>query len=350
MRYLILTSLLVLSSLVTQAQSILHVNPAFNNNVTHFSDLQAAVDAASDGDVLNIYPGGYAGRTVVNKRLHIIGRGYNLFENYPTTNTQLTNARIDHLDVESGGSGTLIQGVEIAYLRIKEASNCVIEQNLLRKVLAYDASTLLIRKNYIDGLNGGITYGSMPGCGTSSSGYIIITKNIGNLTIKNNIIVTQRGGNYYRAWGDVSCDSGYSASVDFQYNYCNSYIAPPPTSIFIANNQLNTSSGSLRYTEFGLVINNVALRNIPDGNQLVPSFTTELALGDNSFDGRYQLLPTAQSKGYATDGGDIGPFGGTSPYKLSGVTALPFIYEFTVPDEASTGEGVDVNVKVSAQN
>ena len=69
-----------------------------------------------------------------------------------------------------------------------------------------------------------------------------------------------------------------------------------------------------------------------------------------SFDAQYQLSETSQAIGYATDGGDCGIFGGDNPYVLSGIPSIPMIYDFDVPLDATTGDGIDINIKVKSQN
>ena len=175
----LITIILPLTTGWLTAQNILHVNPAFDDGVSNFSDLQAAIE----GDEIRVYSGRYTGAITVDKRLNIIGRGYSLVENYPNVNTNISNARISTLCIEPGGDGTLAQGVEVADIRIKGATNCIIERNLLQRFMAYDASVLVIRNNFIDGSDGGCFYTSMSGCGYAASSGIIFTKNIGNIVI-----------------------------------------------------------------------------------------------------------------------------------------------------------------------
>ena len=332
------------------AQNELYVSPTFEQGNDKYSDLQAAVDAATSGDIIYIYPGGYAGTITVNKSLSLIGRGYRIAENYPAANTSLSDARIATLVLEEDADNSLVQGMKIDRLKILGADDCLVARNYLEGLLIMNATSATVRQNYLLG-ESKVSTGDI-GCSNSYS-RPIVTSNNGDLIIKNNIL---KGFSYIILWEDRDCAGAYTANIDFQHNYSQGRIFFPPTSIYVANNQIATLSSSTFYLsiydQYGVIKNNVGKTNIimPSGNNNISSWNSEFSQSGNSFDAQYQLLPTAESKNYATDGGDVGPFGGTNPYKLSGVTALPFIYQLNVPDEATTGGGMPVSVKVKTGN
>ena len=339
------------------AQNELYVSPTFEQGNDKYSDLQAAVDAAVSGDIIYIYPGGYMGTVTVNKSLSLIGRGYRIVENYPDANTSLTDARIEDLRLEEDADDSFIQGLKIDQLRIMGADDCLVSRNFLGGLLIINATIATIKQNYLSGESPFSESDAL--CTTSGLTIPIITSNVGSLSIKNNVLKSES----HIIWRDRDCAGGFTNNIDFQFNYAGGRIIFPPTSIYVANNQLVRPNGSGVFdlsssNQYGVVTNNVG----NDSGVYFPSNTNnyngfvnnsnwnEEFIMTGSFDAKYQLTPNAQSKNYATDGGDVGPFGGTNPYKLSGVTALPFIYQLNVPDEATTGGGMPVSVKVKTGN
>ena len=344
----ILLTWFVLTSGITQ--DTLFVNPGFQpNGVTTFATLQEAIDAASSSDVLYVYPGGYSGVTTVNKTLHLIGRGYEIAENYP--NTYVNNASVYQLDINSNGANSIVEGITVRNLRIQAADNCLISRNKIETAIIYDCSNVVLSSNYIGNSNITNPTSNIPGCTTSTSRATIITSGVGNLLIINNII--RRSTNEIWTWRDSQCgDFGYSSHVVFRSNYTDGRVIFPLTSFVAEDNQLKYANDLSLYVPYGLIRRNVWVsRSLPSNNLQLSSLDFIAQFGNStSFDGQYQLLPNAPSKGYASDGGDVGPFGGPMPYKLSGVTALPFIYQLQVPDAVPAGNGVQVTVKVKTEN
>ncbi len=69
-----------------------------------------------------------------------------------------------------------------------------------------------------------------------------------------------------------------------------------------------------------------------------------------STDGKWQLKEGSPAIGAGENGIDCGAFGGTSPYVLSGLPAVPHIYEAIVPTSGSAASGLPVTIKVKSQN
>ncbi len=64
-----------------------------------------------------------------------------------------------------------------------------------------------------------------------------------------------------------------------------------------------------------------------------------------STDGKYQLKAGSPAIGYAYGGGDCGPFGGASPYVLSGMPNIPAIYELLVPGAGGSNLNITIKAK-----
>jgi len=70
--------------------------------------------------------------------------------------------------------------------------------------------------------------------------------------------------------------------------------------------------------------------------------------GSVSTDGDWQLRSGSPAIGAGLDGVDCGMFGGSTPYVLSGIPAIPSIYYFIAPGSASGAEGLQVEIKARA--
>ena len=69
-----------------------------------------------------------------------------------------------------------------------------------------------------------------------------------------------------------------------------------------------------------------------------------------STDGAWELKPEGPAIGAGEGGIDCGLFGGPLPYVLSGLPAIPRIYEAIVPTAGSTFTGLPVIIKAKSQN
>ncbi|MEZ5083070.1 MAG: hypothetical protein R2750_06440 [Bacteroidales bacterium] len=78
--------------------------------------------------------------------------------------------------------------------------------------------------------------------------------------------------------------------------------------------------------------------------------TTDLYVGatGNSTDGQWQLKVGSPAIGTGEDGADIGIFGGESPYVLSGLPAIPAIYDLNA--QSLPTNTLDVTVKAKSHN
>ena len=69
-----------------------------------------------------------------------------------------------------------------------------------------------------------------------------------------------------------------------------------------------------------------------------------------SFDEQWRLADDSAFKNSGHDGTDPGPFGGASPYILSGVPPLPVIYEIDASGFGNQETGLPVTIKVRSSN
>jgi hypothetical protein len=93
-----------------------------------------------------------------------------------------------------------------------------------------------------------------------------------------------------------------------------------------------------------------------NGNNTLSKNSTNLGdnfasqfIGGITTDKYYMLKPTSTAKGAGTGGIDCGAFGGSDPYVLSGLPAIPHIYDVVAPTSGSATSGLAIKVKVKTQ-
>ena len=72
--------------------------------------------------------------------------------------------------------------------------------------------------------------------------------------------------------------------------------------------------------------------------------------GAYSNDGIYVLKTTSPAKGAGVGGTDMGMFGGTNPYKLSGIPKIPAFYKLTAPSNTTSTNPYTVTFSVRSNN
>lgn len=312
-------------------------NPANRQN---FTTVQAAHNAASPGDT--IYVAGSTvsyGNLTMSKKLYIFGPGYFLTEN-PKTQARPLSAKVINVSVDHESNGSLITGMvvegkihfntgEIIFKRNKvvlsandlieigdqvPVTNIILKQNYILNtrtgysglscIRVFDnCQNILVTNNFIDGAETPINIYAVK---SSPLATLEILNNtirgqmeIYNSLIHNNIL---REGNFFGADNNIQCNLGN-------------------------DDQFGTDNG----------------------NQANIDMATVFSSG-NSPDGQWQLSATSPAIGAGIGGQNCGMFGGSDPYVLSGLPALPTIYFFSAPASGSPTMNFQVSIKVKSQN
>lgn len=318
------------------------------NTSPDYSTIQAAINAATDGDTILIEGSTtpYTGFTLTNKRLNLIGPGYGLPYN-PGTPANKLSATITsptsyiRTSTTSAGSadGSLVIGLEFNYdITLDGCANVTVSR------CAFGMQSSQGRIN----VNGPANVLSQ--CYLRSSSPINISgSTAAGLRIENCILpeadLFAGGGTYTlhlrnNILRSIPSLSGVSIQAD--NNIFISTSTPPATNSIYRNNIFPgtpsglTGSGNLTGVNLSIVM---------------PAYQNSSA----SFDGRYQLATGVNGPApnpalnAGTDGTHIGPFGGANPYILSGIPPLPTIDELSVPTFAAPGGNVTIRVKVGAR-
>jgi hypothetical protein len=321
-----------------------------NNNPTvnaDFSTFQAAHDAASAGDTIYIEGTGdqtHYGTLTITKKLVIIGPGYFLLEN-DSTYANPIYARVLTMVIEPGAAGTEVYGLYFKsvggsgthHLQIK-ASNVIIARNSFfldggnMIILAANVENVSITQNYtyqIQTLSGSIIANNI----LISNNFIqnvIDLNSLSNAIISNNVIRAYLTNVYY---------SQIKNNIMYE-NHGGDFLCVNNTGNYVA---YNLAAGAL--VSGGTYgpgnVGNVNMANVFVGYPTQGSYST---------DGKWQLKAGGPAIGAGEGGIDCGIFGGPLPYVLSGLPAIPRIYEAVVPTAGSTSSGLPVIIKAKSQN
>lgn len=335
-----------------------------DNNVGASADyvkLQDAINNADPGDSIYVvgsptyYDIDDRNRVVeirLNKQVTLIGPGYFLGENEQTQANKQT-ANIYAINIGEGANNAVITGLSFYYggsgliqfnqerLDGSRGSNPPENVTLLRNYIArlqiYNASNTLITQNYIRYTNGpvyldrtssrtiirnniiasgrsvsvyGVSNGSLPNT-------LITNNTLGNgifringATVQNNIFITGRLND---------CDNN---------NVRNNIFTTTQEAVFPENSTGNDASNNI----FGAVQANLFISPDP------------------SVDNQYQLASQSPALGQGIDGVDLGAFGGTAPYQISGLPAIPAIYELTTSGVGTPTGGMQVTIRAKSHN
>ncbi|MCD4747331.1 MAG: hypothetical protein K8R58_13615, partial [Bacteroidales bacterium] len=340
------------------------------NNVhsaADFTTLQDAINGASATDTIYLEgsPNSYGDGTF-DKQLVVIGTGYWLNEN-DTTQAYKQSSRIGNLIFNSGSEGTIITGI---YLYKSYGSHTT------WKLITINTDSITIQRSYISGyVSASYTYDGHA---------IYIAGNRSGIIIQQNWIMTQINDYSSSTNGTVTCIyfSAIPENIVIRNNFIRAYKSHSyggykavymytnnATNELIINN--NVMWGGIS-TYYSIHINNILVsgdyvygegnltsNNLCNGtqypnennNQQNIDMSTVFIDYEKYIDNGYILANDSPAIGAGMDGGDCGAFGngnGGDPYILSGLPAIPAIFESTITIMGSTS--LPVNIKAISHN
>ena len=305
-----------------------------------FNNVTDAITAASAGDTLYLEPSTISyGEIVLSKKITLLGPGYLLDKNTGREANQ-NSAIVDDIIVNSG-DGTVIQG-----LTINGSKNTNNPSAQIGIGLSINADNMVISNNYF-------TDNCSSSCISfwlsNSHSNIVISQNyiarnissvgvsqISNLIINNNIFPTENsvveltntscyflnnayGGALLHLDGDVKIENNIlvNANLNIINNNPNHLMSAMKSNVFAA---FFTGNNRIDYN----IVSNIQGINFMTGDRLVGSTSPSL-------DGYWQFGVGANGwNNLGTDGNNVGPFGGTAPYILSGLPPIPHISTLTI--------------------
>lgn len=333
-----------------------------NNNlgvtgVNVYTSIQAAHDAAVDGDIIYVEPSiDSYGNLISTKRLTIIGNGYFLAKN-TNVSFDTRSSKIGDITFNSGSANSLIESLDINY------------------TINLNATNITVTRCRFGGIILGVHNTSG---GTSIGNNAIITKNIfgrifkqsysfyystlgNNCIIMNNIGGTMTGGgsSIIESLGNSSITNNtfYLFDSNSSLGGLNNCIVS--NNIFDARNTTNPIEFVIGISSNNTISNNICLGqsatpagngNINFGNATTTFLTSNPWISFDTEDSNFQLAVNSPAKAIGIGGADAGAFGGLNTYLLSGLPPVPITTNFTTTAAGNANVPIQVSVTVRSNN
>jgi hypothetical protein len=332
----IIIALGCLGASITGFAATVRINNTLANDPARkiYAGLQAAHDDGTNvgaGDTLLVEgtPLEYEGLTCT-KRLVIIGPGYLLTQN-PQSQANSQSARVRAIDFNAGSEGSVIIGLTFSnnsslYGPSIRVNNIAVMRCYLTNGIKINASisNLVVVQNYLEKY----------GIDVNSSLY-----SFGGVILRNNIIASP-----------IAITQYTDAPRIFAAVEHNVFLGNVTVSANAFRNNIIAGKAATVAVTSGAIQNNLVSNNqLPptDGNQTYneTALFAGLAGAGNSTDGQYQLKPDSPYRAAGLNGVEPGAFGGSEPYVLSGVPAIPTIYDLQGESVGSKQNGLNVTIK-----
>ena len=362
----LLTVLAILFAITADA-TVWRVNNRPDVNAD-FITLQDAIDGATANDT--IYIGGspdHYGPGIFDKKLVVIGAGYWHSEN-DSLQAYEEYSWVKQLTFNTGSEGCKISGLYIYNGNYGGAQNW--------KLISINTDSITLQRNYI--------YGYTHTSYTYNGYSVYINGNRSGITIQQNWIIAYIFDNYSSINGSVYCVyfSGNPTNSIVRNNFLRAYKGHSWGSIYSislptynANTEL-TINNNIMWGNISTAqtfhVNNILIsgtysagqgdlssNNICSGTQFpVGSGNVQNAVMDSVFmdfdlyiDNGYYLKPNSPAMNAGFYGGDCGVFSTdylAQPYRLSGMPAIPSVFESTF--ETVGASQIPVNIKARSNN
>jgi hypothetical protein len=303
----------------------------FDNNV---------ITAASNGDTIQLYQNNSssAGTATITKKLVFIGFGYLLDKN-PGLQATPQSDTYASMYFNSGSEGSIVQGLNITYAYIA-VNDITISRCRINAVIYLGYNALTGQQPAVSNIN---IWGNYIVAGINDYGQVT------NLFMSNNIFL------YYIT---LDNSSGLFAN-NFVINY-----TPSLNSFVVKNNIFANACVSSTGSTFNNNLFSYSTANCPtlptgNGNQFsvnMANVFTNWNGGSIVADNQLTLKAGSPAIGAGVDGNgnptDAGPFGGASAlvYKLSGIPAIPAIYQLTAPGQTTSNSPYTITVSIRSNN
>lgn len=330
-----------------------------NNNAAagaDYTSLQMAIDSAEAGDVIYVYPSASSyGNITLNKGVTLFGPGYQIGQNSEDLGVTTVNgeASIGTLTIGSNCSNATISSFKINFIPGSGFNNVIIQRNWITARIDIDnVDNVEIVGNYF---SAGYVGDNINHCMIDASINVVIKNNIFHAFHSEASITTTNG--CYDGSDNLHV---FSSSAIIENNLFRDRVEVQ-NSVIRNNIFLRFSACGGGYQEsIGSNSNNTINNNIMgfttnygSATNLISVPQDSITIGwpnqnETSFDSRYQLSSFSKARGAGTNGTDCGPFGGDTPYQLSGLPPIPLIYDIQAPATGTATQGLQVTIKARA--
>lgn len=337
-----------------------------NNNPVvdaDFNAISTAISTAAVGDT--IYLEGSVtsyGAMSVTKQLTIIGTGYFITENDSTQAFQ-SPSLLSSVTISSAANGTVLTGLQVqasfssssgGLIRI-QANDVTIDRCYLYNTVSQgDRGTVVyiepsknnvtIKRSFIYRDNGNV-------CCSDPRINIDVQSGSTNIYILNNIIKNGMKGLNITNYTSRAIRLANNATAVIQGNVING-VVEVYNSIYNNNIHIAGNYSELNMIQVAHNIGNATQYGTANGNQSSVDMSTVFEYGPSgeNVDNHYMLKAGSPALGAGVSGIDAGAFGGDEPYYLSGIPAIPAVFEATIPTIVTTTSGLNINTKIKAHD
>jgi len=335
------------------SQNIIALQPANGSSASFYTDVQSAVNAASNGDYIYL-PGGpinISPSLNINKRISLIGAGFFNDSTLATHYTELTGA----IYLLAGADGSTISGISASTLTVGTDGAT---QNV-NNVTISRCSFNLIQLGYTVGVTNG-----------SGRNFLISECVLGQVYGNNmqhvkitKCIIGSGVSSSYRAIMDFNYNAEISNCIILTSSYCGSGCLGTIENIngcIIQNNIFYSTQARFTNCYNNIVLNNTFCNdgsinagggpgNLYNVNQATlfvdaPPLVPYSQLYD------YHVQTSSVAHNYGTDGTDVGIYGTSIPYKEGSVPFNPHIQLKNISSATDLNGNLPVNIKVAAQS
>jgi hypothetical protein len=392
-KYVILFLFVLLAGVQAVSAKILRVNN--NPGITGtdvYPTITAAVDAASDDNTKpdTIHVEGsvtpYDAAVTIGKRVCIFGPGFYLSDN-PETQHLKPSARVNNITFSSGSAGSVLAGVEqvqhsqvtltatagttVATFTIAASQYPATWSGPKLTINESDIKVVNCKFNWVEIQNNkNLSNIDIRKCwfcpglvritGTSE----VLNLNITNNFFRNDVnvaafyyIVLDLDDHVKANIGNNTFYGGFRVNVK-QSRITNNVFYSIGGKQFLTTDISNTYTGNISNTDLlgGMVNgqngNTIRVGSPVENTEALSTGWFAASGGIAVYDKYFQVnssvtSPIRQAASAAGITGELGMYGGLSPYVLSGMTNIPSVYEIVMPTEVSS-DGFDVTVKVKA--
>jgi hypothetical protein len=341
--------ILIISSTASLAQTIRRVNNTGITGTNIYTTLQAAHNAASDGDIIYIDGSNktYGNDATITKKLTIIGPGYLLAENYPSlTDLKPADLNAKTIIFDAGSSGSSIMGCQNFFVRVNASNVTITRNNGLTIYPAYNADItltgILVSKNFQVRINNGSGY----------AGMIISNNYLNDLSLNAKYSGTANNNVIYNYGYGINTTTTYTLVLT-NFSLSNNILLRSNTPEF-TNCSLNNNIDA---TPLGSNLNNNSFFGNANGNKGNVD-NAELFVGGavgpvnnpNTVDWKLKLKTGSVAIGAGTGGTDCGIYGGGNPYELSGISSAdyPAIIKLTTSGTGSSTTPLSVTISTKS--
>lgn len=303
------------------------------------SNFQSLINANPVGTTYLVEPGNY-GLLNINKKIYIIGTGFNLDNG---------SVYFNQINFNNSSQGSILSSVHTNVINIG-VDNITVMRSKISGILRIGADSTSNGNQLISAKNVKIKQ-----CFISDLNGSVHNNQIDNFIIHNNIFegniesIYSQGLVYNNTFGVKHIQCGSQGAVSsLMYN-----------NIIIPEKEYDSSPicGGNKSTTTSFYHNLVMVDdfNTNDTSNLEVSNFSSVFVGyptnnGSGVDGRWKLSQNSPAKNAGVNGEDCGAFGGSEPYIENGLPAGPIITEVIAPAGAAAGQTITIQVKAKTQN